>query len=206
MYLSKTSTFEMVHLRVAKNHPEILLCQHRLYIHEYATSPPLDELHVMIKEDEGPLVDGLVAFRIRNPKGVTLGNYYQGLFRFLNAVPDPKMPLTKQVLTRNTLTAMSYLNRNCPTNLDMLDLWYEAHEQDVLFSEKAITCSLPLYKGALTLVIYPDDPKLIKDRLFIYQVNYIIRWGEPQREPEMLCFLPVSDEELWRDKAPLILF
>ena len=64
MYLSQTSTFEMVHLRVAKNEPDILLCQHRLYIHEYVTSPPLDELHVMIKEDEGPVVDGDVAFRV----------------------------------------------------------------------------------------------------------------------------------------------
>ena len=67
MYLRKTSAFEMVQLRVAKDEPELLLYQHRLYIHEYATSPPLDELHVMIKEDQGPIYDGDVAFRVSLP-------------------------------------------------------------------------------------------------------------------------------------------
>jgi hypothetical protein len=64
MFLSETMSFEKVHLCVAENKPEILLCEHRLYLHEYVTSPPLDKLHVVIKEDEGPLHEGDVTFRV----------------------------------------------------------------------------------------------------------------------------------------------
>lgn len=74
------------------------------------------------------------------------------------------------------------------------------------FSEKALICSLPLYRGALTLVIYPDDPDIVEDRDFIAECDRDIEWGEPQREPETIRFLPISDEELWKDKAPLIMF
>lgn len=79
MSLYKTPAFEMVQLRVAKDEPELLLYQHRLYIHEYATSPPLDELHVMIREDEGPIYDGDVAFRVSLGGGssafITVNNF-----------------------------------------------------------------------------------------------------------------------------------
>jgi hypothetical protein len=70
MFLRKTSALEIAQLRVAEDEPELLLYQHRLYVHEYATSPPLDELHVMIREDEGPIDDGRVAFRVSLPVGL----------------------------------------------------------------------------------------------------------------------------------------
>ena len=36
---------------------EIHLFNHRLYMHEFLTHPPLKELRVIFKEDEGPLND-----------------------------------------------------------------------------------------------------------------------------------------------------
>ena len=74
------------------------------------------------------------------------------------------------------------------------------------FSEKAVICSLPLYKGALTMVIYPEDPEKVEDPYFIADCDYDIEWGEPHREPETVYFQPVSDEALWERKAPLIMF
>jgi hypothetical protein len=68
-FLKDTDSFQKVHIRVAGNQPEILLCRHRLYLHEYATCPPLDELHVMIKEDERPIEQCYVAFRVSLSSG-----------------------------------------------------------------------------------------------------------------------------------------
>ena len=80
-----------------------------------------------------------------------------------------------------------------------------AHQLD-RFSEKGLTCSLPLYKGALTLVIYPCDPDILEDPDFIAVHNGGVKWGEPHREPEKIYFQPVLNEESWKDKAPLIMF
>ena len=144
----------------------------------------------------------------------------------LGAAPDPKMPLTKQILAEyahelnDNLLDFDY---ECPTNLAMLDAWYQACHENYLFvppsffaspahqlldrfSEKALTCSLPLYRGMLTLVIYPEDPDMVEDRDFVAECEWDIEWGEPQREPETIAFLPFSDGELWKNKAPLIMF
>jgi hypothetical protein len=61
-FLRETKTFMDVRLRVAPSQSKIL-CKNRLYMHEYLTHPPLRELRVCIKEDEGPLYEnGDVAF------------------------------------------------------------------------------------------------------------------------------------------------
>jgi hypothetical protein len=79
MFLDRTPAFEMAQVRVAKDEPAVLLCQHRLYIHEYATSPPLDELHVSIMEDEGPIFHGDVAFCVsfasRSPAFIAINDF-----------------------------------------------------------------------------------------------------------------------------------
>jgi hypothetical protein len=85
-------------------------------------------------------------------------------------------------------------------------LLLHAHQLLDRFSEKALQCSLPLYKGALTLVIYSGAPDIVEDPGFIAMCDWDIKWGEPHREPETICFTPVSDEELWKDKAPVIMF
>jgi hypothetical protein len=64
LFLSEQKSFEQVRLRVAKRKPEILLVKHRLYLYEYATSPPLRELRIVIKSDEGPIEEGDVAFKV----------------------------------------------------------------------------------------------------------------------------------------------
>jgi hypothetical protein len=63
-----------------------------------------------------------------------------------------------------------------------------------------------LYRGELTLIIYPDNPDIVEDPDVIAEYDGDIEWGEPHREPETIAFLPFSDEELWKDKAPLIMF
>jgi hypothetical protein len=63
IFFGKTKTFKDVRLRVARHEPEILLCENRLYMHEYLTHPPLSELRVLVKEERGPIdEDGDVAF------------------------------------------------------------------------------------------------------------------------------------------------
>jgi hypothetical protein len=64
MFLCEQTSFKQVRLRVAKNKRDILLMNHRLYLHEYATSPPLRELRISIMADEGPIENGDVAFRV----------------------------------------------------------------------------------------------------------------------------------------------
>ena len=72
LFLRQTKTFKDVRLRVAPNQPDILLCKHRLYMHEYLTHPPLRELRVLIKEDQGPLYEsGDVAFLVSRLSGCT---------------------------------------------------------------------------------------------------------------------------------------
>jgi hypothetical protein len=55
----------------------------------------------------------------------------------------------------------------------------------------------------ITLVIYPENPKIAEDDDFIDYED--IEWGEPQREPDTILFIPVSNEELWKD-TPVIMF
>lgn len=65
LFLCDTKSTKDLRLRVVSNRPDsdILLFKNRLYMHEYLTHPPLRDLRVCIKEDEGPLRDpGLVAF------------------------------------------------------------------------------------------------------------------------------------------------
>jgi len=52
MNLQETMSFQQVHLCVSQGKLDIVLCKQRLYLHEYATSPPVDELCVLIKEDD----------------------------------------------------------------------------------------------------------------------------------------------------------
>ena len=72
-------------------------------------------------------------------------------YRSLNAAPDPKMPLTRHVLPEdivgtmpvilrdndtsvsNGTNATSYFDHDYLTYLDMLDIWYRLHQEDVLF-------------------------------------------------------------------------
>jgi hypothetical protein len=62
-FFGETKTFEDIRLHVAPHQPDILLCENRLYMHEYLTHPPLSELRVLIKEKRGPFdEDGDVAF------------------------------------------------------------------------------------------------------------------------------------------------
>jgi hypothetical protein len=74
------------------------------------------------------------------------------------------------------------------------------------FSKKGLTCSLPLYTGALTTVIFAEDPGIVRDPDFLAEINWSTKWGEPHREPEVVWFQRVSDEELWKDLTPLIEF
>lgn len=55
-------SFDEVRIYVEPDQPGILLCRNRLYMHEYITHPPLSELRVCIKEDEGTIWDGDVVF------------------------------------------------------------------------------------------------------------------------------------------------
>ncbi|KAH9921074.1 hypothetical protein B0H21DRAFT_895409 [Amylocystis lapponica] len=92
LHLGMTESCSEVKLRVAQSGPDIWLYDNRLYMHEYATSPPLDELRISIvtaDDEEGVLVQGDVAFCIRNAKGVTLGNFWKGLYNFFLQEPDP---------------------------------------------------------------------------------------------------------------------
>jgi hypothetical protein len=56
-FLCETISLEDIDLRVAPEALEIRLCEHSLYRHEYISSPPLQDLRVMIVEDEGPLAE-----------------------------------------------------------------------------------------------------------------------------------------------------
>ncbi|KAH9924122.1 hypothetical protein B0H21DRAFT_152448 [Amylocystis lapponica] len=186
LYLRDTNSFDQVTLRVAPEEPDILLCKNRLYMHEYATSPPLKELLILIKEDEGSLREGQVAFRICNTTGVTLGNYWEGLYKFLHQVPDRKMNLTNDILrewytstilwlnfprdpfaspsstasatqtpvttqTSSSTQVQKYFDRDCPTNLAMLDIYCGQLAEDIPFSDKGLSCDLPLRRGLLNL-------------------------------------------------------
>jgi len=64
LFLCDAKTFEDVHLRVAQDQPEILLCRHPLYMHEYLTHPPLQKLRVLMREHQGPFVKSLVWTRV----------------------------------------------------------------------------------------------------------------------------------------------
>lgn len=63
-FLARSKTFADVKLQVAEKFPEIRLTQHRLYPHEFVTCPPLRELRILIKEDDGPIQHGDVAYRV----------------------------------------------------------------------------------------------------------------------------------------------
>lgn len=54
LILKDTSHYKDLKICVAPNQ-EIHLFNHRLYMHEFLTHPPLKELRVIFKEDEGPL-------------------------------------------------------------------------------------------------------------------------------------------------------
>ncbi|KAH9921067.1 hypothetical protein B0H21DRAFT_767146 [Amylocystis lapponica] len=276
LYLCETKSFDQVKLRVARKEPDILLCENRLYMHEYATSPPLKELRVLIKEDEGVLDDGEVVFRIRNPTGVTLGNYWEGLFTFFHQEPDPNMYLTANILlewytmlffggpfdpfvasdsdedenededednehdgssnrhqdSHSTDQSSSsedssdddetsadsddgeipnpYFDRDCSTNLAMLDTYCARLEEDIPFSDKGLKCELPLYRGSLVLMIHATDPHTSRSRHFLRQLEHGIHWGEPRTalfwDGEPIMELDDDEEEFWEESAPLIQF
>lgn len=56
-YMCEIRSWNDFTLRIGPGEPEINFSNHRLYQHEYLTSPPLRDLRVQITEDEGPLAD-----------------------------------------------------------------------------------------------------------------------------------------------------
>lgn len=56
LILGRTRHFKNLTIYVSPNQ-EIRLFDHRLYMHEFLTHPPLKELRVIFQEDEGPLND-----------------------------------------------------------------------------------------------------------------------------------------------------
>lgn len=57
IFLDTAKSSKDVSLRVAPDAADIGLFDHRLYRHEYISSPPLQELRVMIVDDDGPLAN-----------------------------------------------------------------------------------------------------------------------------------------------------
>jgi F-box domain len=80
IFLSEEKSFEQVHLRIARK-SHILLVNHRLYVYEYATSPPLDELRIMIKSD-GSIAHNDVTFRVSCSDFNTKCSFQLQLFSF----------------------------------------------------------------------------------------------------------------------------
>lgn len=75
LFPCKTKVWTDVRLHVARGR-EILLCKNRLYMHEFLTDPPLNELRVLITEDEGPLHRrGDVAFKVSLSREALRSNY-----------------------------------------------------------------------------------------------------------------------------------
>ncbi|KIM82098.1 hypothetical protein PILCRDRAFT_820996 [Piloderma croceum F 1598] len=247
LFLRETKRFQDVRLRVAPNKPQILLWKNRLYMHEYLTHPPLRKLRVYIKEDEGPLDedgDVTVAFVISNPEGVTLGNYWQGLYNFFYQAPFSKMPLTEQVVDEywdfwtgrpfdpfagsdtdsdeSSASADSdsesdenpYFDRDCPTNLAMLDMWCKSFCEDISFSRKALHWEHPLYTGTLEAVIHVTEPKTARDIDLMRSAVWGgmgEKYGEPRRawQSPFEDLVPPCDDYnkvFWRRHVPFIQF
>ena len=128
-----------------------------------------------------------------------------------------------------------YFDRDCPTNIAMLNIWGErfcedkscvtshipyfpychAHSQaNCRFCKKAVRWELPLYVGQLEAIIHLTDPKWARAANSRRMIEgAITKYGQPRRiwESEYEDERPTSDcedtnWEFWEENVPVIQF
>jgi len=182
-FLSETKSFKDITLRVAPESPEIRLADHSLYRHEYISCPPLQDLRVMIIEDEGPLVDvdeSDLSFLIRVPTGVTVGHFYEALFRFFYRAPSEKM--ARELKSVPGVADLDF-SEMFPSVLAVLDYWSSGPDE-TSFQERGLAVELPLYGGDLLMKVHASYADTVRDPGFLEECDFDTEWGEPRVEPE----------------------
>jgi hypothetical protein len=112
-----------------------------------------------------------------------------------------------------------YFDRDCPTNLAMLDIWCENINKDIssvttsgnIFMltyvsnsfRKCLLWESPLYTGELEAFIHLTDPYIAQE--VAPEIEYNVMWGEPKASCNRRG-LPWAGQNLqvWSNFAPVI--
>ena len=76
------------------------------------------------------------------------------------------------------------------------------------FSDKALRCELPLYRGSLQVTVHLTNPSTAREAYFLDMVESDIKWGKPREMfTGMMTLRGINreTEEFWAD-ASLIQF
>ncbi|KAH9942859.1 hypothetical protein B0H21DRAFT_749767 [Amylocystis lapponica] len=205
LFLEDAPCFDDATMLVAPHTP-ILLGRNHLYMHEFLTSPPMEELRIRFGVD--PLATAAtwryynvfnwseVAFRIRNPRGLTLGDFYTSIFKFLRQKPSLKFPLinrllkhhrpqrdrpyveTKEEAAESTEAALASFMARCPTNTAMFDAYNDTLDNGIRMAQGALCSALSLASRELELYVQIEDAFFVH-ALFEDAYDDLNDWGHP---------------------------